>query len=82
MRVTVQIRIEGAESSPVTVPLHTIDHPCDQLQDADCLVRRTTRCQHFAGRVDSECAEKSPNANPACRQRCLTILRMAGGSSP
>ncbi|MDM0022157.1 hypothetical protein [Variovorax saccharolyticus] len=33
MRVIVQIRIEGAESRPVTVPLHTIDHPCDLLQD-------------------------------------------------
>ena len=33
MRVTVQIRIEGAGSRPFTVPLHAIDRPCDQVQD-------------------------------------------------
>lgn len=33
MRVTVQIRIEGTASSPITVPLHTIDRPCDQVQE-------------------------------------------------
>jgi hypothetical protein len=33
MRVTVQIRIEGTTSRPITVPLHTIDRRCDQVQD-------------------------------------------------
>jgi hypothetical protein len=33
MRVTVQVCIEGAASRPVTVPLHAIDRPCDQVQD-------------------------------------------------
>jgi hypothetical protein len=33
MRVTVQIRIEGTTSRPLTVPLHTIDRRCDQVQD-------------------------------------------------
>lgn len=33
MKVTVQICIEGAASRPFTVPIHTIDCPCDRVQD-------------------------------------------------
>ncbi|MEJ8852924.1 ISKra4 family transposase, partial [Variovorax rhizosphaerae] len=33
MRVTVQIRVEGAASGSFTVPLHAIDRPCGQVQD-------------------------------------------------
>ncbi|MDM0085645.1 hypothetical protein QTI17_34200 [Variovorax sp. J31P179] len=33
MRAIVQIRIEGAASRPFTVPLHTIDRRCDQVQN-------------------------------------------------
>ena len=37
MRVTVQIRIEGAASRPFTVPLHIVDRACDQVQDVGLL---------------------------------------------
>ncbi|MDM0118013.1 ISKra4 family transposase [Variovorax sp. J22R133] len=33
MRVTVQVCIERAGSRPVTLPLHSIDRPCEQVQD-------------------------------------------------
>ncbi|MDM0022171.1 hypothetical protein [Variovorax saccharolyticus] len=33
MRVIVQICIEGAASHPFTVPLHSTDCRCDQVQD-------------------------------------------------
>ena len=33
MTVTVQIRIQGATSHPFTMPLHTIDRSCVQVQD-------------------------------------------------
>ncbi|MEJ8826888.1 ISKra4 family transposase [Variovorax humicola] len=33
MKVTVQIRIEGAGSRPFTLPIHAIDRPCEQVQD-------------------------------------------------
>ncbi|MBP8183564.1 MAG: ISKra4 family transposase [Rhodoferax sp.] len=33
MKMTVLICIEGTTSDPITVPIHTIDRPCDQVQD-------------------------------------------------
>jgi hypothetical protein len=70
MRVTVQIRIEGAASRPFTVPLHTIDGPCDQVQDVGLALGDAKailgKLQQTLVRQQLECYLADRRACPQC----------------
>ena len=70
MRVIVQIRIEGAAARPVTVPLHTVDRACGQVQDVGLVLGDAKsilgKLQQTLVRQQLECYLADRRACPQC----------------